>query len=86
MLLQISNKKRPGVNPQEINTCTVMVFREIGRGRDAMLTLTTLMNIPPPKNKENYDALNNKLADTYMAVADRGKNNEAIISEKTYPK
>ena len=57
----MSNKKRPGVNPQEINTCAVMAFREIGWGRDAMLTFTALMNIPATKNKENHDALNKNL-------------------------
>ena len=61
-----------------------MGFREIGLGRDAMLMFTALMNIPPPKNKEDYDALNNKLNDAYKAAADGGKNNEAIISEKNY--
>lgn len=82
----MSNKKRPGVNPQEINTCAVIAFREIGWGRDAMLTFTALLNIPAPKNKENHDALNKKLDDAYKAAAKRGKNNEAIISEKNYQK
>ena len=51
-----------------------------------MLTFTALMNIPAPKNKENHDALNKKLDDAYKAAAKRGKNNEAIISEKNYQK
>ena len=63
-----------------------MGFREIGLGGDAMLMFTALMNIPPPKNKENHDALNKKLDDAHKAAAKRGKNNEALISEKNYQK
>ena len=46
--------KHPGVNPQELNTRTVMGFRETGRGRDAMLTFPVIMIIPSSGTKSNY--------------------------------
>ena len=39
---------KPEASPLEINNCTVIAFREIGRGRNAMLTFTNIMNMPPP--------------------------------------
>ena len=42
-----------------------MAFREIGRVRGAMVTFTTIMNMPTPMNKDNFDAINDKLYDTY---------------------
>ena len=42
-----------------------MPFREIGRVREAMVTFTTIMNMPTPMNKDNFDAINNKLYDIY---------------------
>ena len=62
-------QNKPGLNPQEINIRSVMTFREIGRGREAMVTFTTIMNMPPPINKDNFDAINDKLYDAYMTGA-----------------
>ena len=42
-----------------------MAFREIGRVREAMVTFTTIMNMPKPMNKDNFDTINDKLYDTY---------------------
>ena len=42
-----------------------MAFREIGRVREAMVTFTTIMNMPTPMNKDNFDTINDKLYDTY---------------------
>ena len=53
------------MNPQEINNRSVMAFREIGRVREAMVTFTTIMNMPTPMNKDNFDTINDKLYDTY---------------------
>ena len=46
-----------------------MVFRETCRGREAMVKFTTIMNMPPPMNKDNFDAINDKLYDKYMSGA-----------------
>ena len=58
-------QNKQGINPQEINNRSVMPFREIGRVREAMVTFTTIMNMPTPMNKDNFDAINNKLYDIY---------------------
>ena len=42
-----------------------MAFREIGRVREAMVTFTTIMNMPTPMNKDNFDTINDKLYDKY---------------------
>ena len=34
-----------------------------------MVTFTTIMNMPPPTNKNNFDAINDKLYDAYMSGA-----------------
>ena len=38
-----------------------MAFRKKGRGGDAMLTFTAVVNIPLPMSKYNYDDVSNKL-------------------------
>ena len=58
-------QNKQGINPQEINNRSVMPFREIGRVREAMVTFTTIMNMPTPMNKDNFDTINDKLYDTY---------------------
>ena len=58
-----------GINPQGINIRSVLAFREIGRGREAMVTFTTIMNIPTPMNKDNFDSINDKLYNAYMRRA-----------------
>ena len=50
-------QKKPGLNAQEINIRSFMAFREIGRDREAMVTFTIIMNMPPPMNKDNFDAI-----------------------------
>ena len=61
------NKLR--TNPQEINIHSFMAFSEIGRGREAMVMFTTIINMPPPMHKDNFDAINDKLYDAYMSGA-----------------
>ena len=34
-----------------------------------MVTFTTIMNMPLPMNKDNFDATNDKLYDAYMTGA-----------------
>ena len=51
----------PGINTREINVRSVMAFREIGRGRDAMLIFTSIMNMPPPLSKCIFTVLIAKL-------------------------
>ena len=46
-----------------------MTFSKIGRGKEAMVTFTTIMNMPPPMNKDNFDAINDKLHDAYISGA-----------------
>ena len=46
-----------------------MAFHEIGRGRKAMVKFRTIMNVPLPINKDNFDNINdNKLYDAYIWV------------------
>ena len=43
-----------GINPQEINKCSVTAFREIGTGRETMVTCTTIMNMQIKSNQTIY--------------------------------
>ena len=46
-------QNKPGINTKEINARSVMAFREIGRGQEAILTFTPIMNMPPPLSKSS---------------------------------
>lgn len=48
----LSNK--PGVNAYEFNTRSIIAFREIGRGYEAIKTFSTILNMPPPMTKTAY--------------------------------
>ena len=46
---------------QEINICSVMTFYKTDRGSEAMVTFTFITKMPLPMNKNNFDAINDKL-------------------------
>ena len=41
-------KDARGKKPFEVNVRSVIEFREIGKGNEAMCTFSTMMNMPPP--------------------------------------
>ena len=52
-----------------------MAFREIGRGQEAMLTFTLIMNMPPPLSKSSFYCIDSKLYDAYKSVAEQSMRN-----------
>ena len=44
----------------EVNVRAVLAFREIGRGHNAMVTFTKVMNMPPPPTRQNFTKIQNK--------------------------
>ena len=73
-------QNKPGINPQEIDIRSVKAFREIGRGRKAILTFTTIMNMPRPVNKNNFDAIND---DVHMSGATESMKRATFEIKKT---
>ena len=75
-------QNKPGINTREINECSVMAFREIGRGRDAMLTFTPIMNMPPAQSKFSFECINRQLYDAYKSVAEQSMQNVAMEARR----
>ncbi|XP_046844662.1 LOW QUALITY PROTEIN: uncharacterized protein LOC124438534 [Xenia sp. Carnegie-2017] len=44
----------------EINVRSVLAFREIGKGHNAMQTFAKVMNMPPPPTRKNFTKIQNK--------------------------
>nr|XP_047122595.1 uncharacterized protein LOC124806069 [Hydra vulgaris] len=78
----VVKNNKAGINTSEINVRSVMAFREIGRGRDAMLTFTSIMNMPPPLSKPSFDCINSKLYDAYKSVAEQSMKNAAMEARR----
>ena len=49
-----SEKDSRGKKPFNINYRSVITFREIGKGHEAMKRFTTIMNMPPPLVWQSY--------------------------------
>ena len=62
-------KDRRGKKPFAVNVRSVTAFREIGKGNEAMCTLTTMMNMPPPLSHQSYNDINLSLHNIYEMVA-----------------
>ena len=69
-LPEIPRPNKPGRNPFEVNTRSVMAFREIGRGLSALNTFSCIMNMPPPMTPDNFNSINDELHNVYSASAD----------------
>lgn len=64
-----------------------MAFWEIGRGKNALVTFTTIMNMPPPMTRANFNSINVKLLDVYQNAASLSKSNVALdVREKISPR
>ena len=50
----------------EIKIRSVIAFREIRRGHEAMTTFTTMMNMPKPLAIASFNDINNNLHQTYI--------------------
>ena len=62
-------RKIPGQKSYEINIRSVIAFREIGRGHEAMKTFTTMMNMPKPLATASFNDINNNIHQTYTDTA-----------------
>ena len=58
-----------GKKPFEVNVRSVIAFREIGKGNEAMRTFTTIMNMPPPLSHQPYSDINLSLHNIYGKAA-----------------
>lgn len=43
-----------------MNVRSVLAFREIGKGHNAMVTFAKIMNMPPPLTRRNFTRIQNK--------------------------
>ena len=64
---------RKGFN---INTRSVLAFREIGKGHTAMQTLCGYMNMPPPMSVTTYNDIINSIHN-YIEVANKSMQDAA---------
>ena len=63
----------------EVNVRAVLAFREIGRGHNAMVTFTKLMNMPSPPTRRNFTKIQNKkLLPVVKQVANDSMMNNAM--------
>ena len=70
-------KEKPGKKLRQINFCSVMAFREIGRRNESMNMFTTIMNMPPPMSRVTYNEINTSLHEAYTKAADQSMRNVA---------
>lgn len=70
-------KDNRGQKSFEVNARTVIAFREIGKGHQAMKTFTTMMNMPPPFVNTTYNSWINQLHDIYIETAQESTINAA---------
>ena len=54
-----------------------MAFREIGRGREAMETFTSVMNMPPPIQNTSFNIIVDSLHQSYETISNQSKYNVA---------
>ena len=59
----------------EVNARSVIAFREIGRGHEAMATFTTMMNMPKPLCKASFNKWNDVLHEVYEETAQESISN-----------
>ena len=62
-------KDARGKKPFEVNVRSVIAFREIDKGNEAIRTFTTMMNMPPPLSHQSYNDINLNLHNIYEKAA-----------------
>ena len=68
--LTLPGKDNRGRKSCDVNIRTVMAFREIGRGHEAIKNFTSIMNMPPPLSAMSYSNINSILHEAYKQGAD----------------
>ena len=63
---QEKDSRGRGQKSYEINIRSIIAFREIRRGHEAMKTFTTMMNMPKPLAIASLNDINNNLHQTYI--------------------
>ena len=66
-----------GRRAYEINLCSCLVFRELGKGYNSIKVFCKLMNIPPPRDSKTYRKSFTKLYRAYTEVACQSMQNAA---------
>jgi hypothetical protein len=61
----------------DINTRTVIAFREMGKGFSAIETFCGIMNMNPPMNKNCYNDTLHIMLDVYQSLVDKSMSNAA---------
>ena len=67
---RLENDGTPGPNSHCINVQTVLAFREIGKGYEAIRSFFSCMNMPPPMSPTVFSSINGKLHQGYKKVSD----------------
>ena len=67
----------------DINICTVIAFREIGKGMTAMESFCSHMNIPPPMRNVAYTEIINTVNPHVVTVEESMDNAAAVIRNNT---
>ncbi|XP_047127052.2 uncharacterized protein LOC124808049 [Hydra vulgaris] len=82
----IPDRDTRGVKSQEINVRTVMAFREIGQGHEAMKIFASILNMPPPMSLFSYNEINSDLLKFYEAAScDSMKDAVTEIRKRDFP-
>ena len=74
----VVNNEKCGNKPHEVNTRSLMAFREIGCGRESMIRFAIIMNMPPPMTYRNINRGNDELHIAYQKAAIYSMTNSAM--------
>ena len=75
-----------GVKSQEMKVRTIMAFRDIGQGHEAMKVFASILNMPPPSSLFLYNEINSDLLKFYEAAAcDSMKDAVTEVRNKSFP-
>ncbi len=67
----------------DVNIRSILSFREIGKGHNAMTTFSSFMNLAPPVAKAQYKKVVGRLHDVYTEVAEQSCKNFAEETRAT---
>ena len=65
----MANRDSRGAKSQEIIVRTVMAFREIGQGHQAMKIFASILNMPSPITLKSFNKINSNLLPFYEATS-----------------
>ena len=79
----ITDTKRAGRKPFDINYRTIVAFRENGKGHNVIESVCGFMNLPPPMNNSAYRKIMKELYPSYKRMAQENMNEVATSIRKS---